>query len=94
MSTSMLDAALHYAAQGWHVFPCKPNKKVPCTPNGYHDATDDPQKINAFWKSNPKANIGIALANSGLVAIDVDSHQPDCEWNIFSKGKDIPETLE
>lgn len=94
MSTIMLDAALAYAARGMYVFPCKENQKIPKTRNGHLDATIDHHQINAWWSAHPNANIGIALAKSGLIAIDVDSHQADCAWSAFSFGKEIPETLE
>ena len=94
MSANMLDAALDYAARGMYVFPCKENQKVPKTRNGHLDATIDHHQIHAWWSESPHANIGISLAKSGLVAIDVDSHKPDCAWSAFSFGKEIPETLE
>ena len=94
MSTIMLDAALAYAARGMYVFPCKENQKIPKTSNGHLDATIDHHRIIAWWSAHPNANIGIALAKSGLIAIDVDSHQADCAWSAFSFGKEIPETLE
>jgi hypothetical protein len=49
----------------------KPGKH-PRTPHGYHDATDDEAQIHAWWSHWPDANIGIAIAPSGLVVLDVD----------------------
>ncbi len=68
----LLDAALGYALQGWHVFPLEPGGKRPITPRGHHDASTDPDTIRAWWRFRPSANIGIALAPSGLVVLDVD----------------------
>lgn len=76
----LADTALAYAAYGWHVFPCAPNAKHPLTPNGYRDATTDPDTIRAWWAIWPDANPALALAPSGLVAIDADTYKPDCEW--------------
>ncbi len=65
-------AAREYAARGWHVFPLRPGAKEPSTANGHHDATSDPARIDAWWDANPDYNVGISLAPSGLVVLDVD----------------------
>lgn len=67
--------ALAYAQLGWHVLPIEPRAKVPIgrlVPRGMLDASTDPEDIRKWWKASPDAGIGIALAASGLVAIDVD----------------------
>lgn len=67
--------ALAYAAIGWHVLPLEPNAKQPLgrlVPRGMLDATTDAATIRQWWGKVPSAGIGIALAPSGLVAIDVD----------------------
>ncbi|KAB2897333.1 MAG: hypothetical protein F9K40_13050, partial [Kofleriaceae bacterium] len=84
---TLLDAALGYAARGWHVVPlhsieagdcscgapsCHSPGKHPRTPNGHHDACADEGTIRAWWAEWPGANIGIALAPSELVVLDVD----------------------
>lgn len=89
-----LEAALEYAARGMYVFPCKENNKSPMTDSGHNDATIDPNKIRQWWSNAPNANIGLFLARSGLVAIDVDAYKSECEWGAFVKGIDIPDTLE
>lgn len=66
-------SALWYGANGWHVFPLNPGRKVPLTPRGFHDATTDAGTIRKWWSDNPNANIGIATEPSGLVVVDVDS---------------------
>lgn len=67
--------ALAYAAMGWHVLPLEPRAKAPLgrlVPRGMHDATTDPETIRGWWQRHPQAGVGIALAQSGLVAVDVD----------------------
>ncbi|WP_299911600.1 AAA family ATPase [uncultured Paracoccus sp.] len=90
---SLLDAALAYAEKGWHVLPLVPNGKKPWTEHGYKDATTDPGKIKAWWGETPDANIGLALIPSGLLAVDIDSYKPDCDWTAFSADLPIPDTL-
>lgn len=56
----------------WKVLPCNKQKR-PLTPHGVHDATDDKDKIAAWWTRWPEANIGAAMGEpSGLWCLDVD----------------------
>ena len=82
------DAALSYAARGWHVFPlhtwrdgrcscrrsaCDSPAKHPRTTHGLKEASIDPPTIRAWWSRWPDANIGIATgAVSGFFALDID----------------------
>jgi hypothetical protein len=67
---NMLMAALHYAELGYPVFPCAPGGKTPITKHGFKDASTDPERIEAWWKRHPNANIGIPTA--GLLVVDID----------------------
>ena len=85
---SALQAALSYAALGWHVFPCHTPRpagtcscrkrdcgsagKHPRTINGFKDATADVTVIRGWWELWPDANVGVACGPSGLVVLDVD----------------------
>lgn len=67
--------ALAYASMGWHVLPLEPGAKAPLgrlVPRGMLDATTDAEVISGWWARYPLAGVGIALAQSGLVAVDVD----------------------
>jgi hypothetical protein len=64
-----------YARLGWHVLPIEPGTKRPLgasVPRGMLDATTDAETIARWWSRDPHAGVGIALAQSGLVAVDVD----------------------
>lgn len=67
--------ALAYAGKGWHVLPLMPREKRPAgrlVPRGALDATTDQDLIRNWWREMPDANVGIAMAPSGLVALDID----------------------
>ncbi len=72
----MIDFAIHYAKQGWPVFPL--TGKVPAIPRerggrGCHDATLDLNRVAEYWRAYPHANVGVATGRrSGLLVVDVD----------------------
>lgn len=74
--------ALKYAEAGWHVLPLEPRGKQPLgrlVPRGMLDATTDLETIRRWWAVAPAANVGISLAQSGLVAVDVDPRNGGAE---------------
>jgi hypothetical protein len=72
-SNPMLEAALSYAKRGWHVFPLKPQSKLPLSrSHGHKDASCDEAQIVQWWMDHPSANVGLACAASGLVVVDID----------------------
>jgi hypothetical protein len=77
--SSALDAALRYAEAGWHVFPCRPDKR-PHTEHGFLEATTDDAKIIEWWRRWPNAQVGIAAEASGICVVDLDMDT--------AKGKD------
>jgi hypothetical protein len=79
---SLAEAAIHYAAQGWPVFPLA--GKIPFRTldgrdgHGYHDATTDPELITAWWQQHPTANIGLPTGEvSGVIVLDLDPRHAD-----------------
>lgn len=55
----LTDTAVSYAEQGWPVFPCRPGGKVPVTPHGCLDASNDVDRIRSWWARHPACNIGL-----------------------------------
>ncbi|GAB2618239.1 hypothetical protein GCM10027168_58210 [Streptomyces capparidis] len=51
--------------------PCLPAGR-PC--HGFHAATTEPARIDAWWTATPAAGVGVACGPAGLVVIDVDAH--------------------
>jgi hypothetical protein len=73
MATTMMAAALDYAARGYAVFPCRPQSKEPATRRGFKDATTNPATIRRYWLANADYNIGIATGlASGVWVLDID----------------------
>ncbi|VBT16545.1 bifunctional DNA primase/polymerase [Burkholderia pseudomallei] len=62
------------ATKGFACFPIVPNEKRPLTPNGFKDASLDPEQHRAWAEQFPSSNIAYATgAPSGrLIVIDVD----------------------
>ena len=96
MTSDLMDAAIQYAQRGWKVFPVKQNAKVPhpkLSKGGYKCATNDVELIKVWWTIDPNANIGLSLAESGLVCLDADTYKPDCSFDEIAQQYDIPMTL-
>lgn len=112
---SRLKAAQFLASQGWKIFPlhwpkdgiCSCGKgaghpigKHPLVGNWQEAATIDEDKIKAWWKKTPEANIGLATgAASGIIVLDIDgaegeetvsrnAHEPSITV-ITGKGRQI-----
>lgn len=82
----LLKAALEYSQQGFYVFPLRPNSKVPLTPNGFKDASIEPEIIKGWWNRTPNANVAIATGKiSNLLVVDIDGKYP-------SHWPEMPET--
>ncbi len=81
-------SARELAERGFPVFPLKPQTKVPSTMHGFKEATTEAEKIERWWKKQPKSNIGIATGN-GLTVIDIDSE----EALDYAQQLGLPDTL-
>ena len=84
MTSVLMNAAIEYARRGWKVFPVAHNHKYPhpkLSKGGYKCATNDLSTIKAWWTADPNANIGLSLADSGLVCLDADTYKSDCSFD-------------
>lgn len=80
--------------RGFHIFPLVVGHKIPATPNGHKDATNDILKLEDWAHRFPDANIGIATEQSGLVVVDCDSAKgktPPSQWALegVNDGLDV-----
>lgn len=89
-----LDAALDYAARGWHVFPLKPQSKEPATRRGFYDATTNPEKLRRWFARGYPYNIGIRTGTpSGIFIFDADGEtgarslrELECKYEPFPQA--------
>lgn len=77
-----LDQALRLAQQGFHVFPCEPNGKLPVIKDYPNRATRDPEQIRS-WFANRECNIGISttrFADDQALVVGGRGQQRGQEW--------------
>ena len=89
-----LDQAMAYT-NTVPIFPCiedGPARKRPRTPRGFHDATRDPAIIECWWRTWPRALVGMPTGRaSGRWVLDIDVKQP--EENGFDTLEDLGHAL-
>lgn len=67
------EAASRFSAAGLPLFPCEPGGKRPLTRAGFLDATQDTDRVTAWWRRWPTANLGMPTGiASGIEVVDVD----------------------
>jgi hypothetical protein len=87
----MIHTALALAEKGLAVFPCAPASKKPACPHGCLEATTDIITINAWWRGNPRFNVGIATGTvSGIFVIDLDGVEAE---NALAALGQLPPTI-
>jgi hypothetical protein len=91
--------ALDCASLGWNVFPLIRGDKKPLRRHSFKTSTTDATLIRECWHEEPKANVGIATGESGLVVIDLDVNktheEPPWPWNEpgITDGADVFATI-
>ncbi len=83
-------AAVSAARRRWKVFPCRYHDKRPAVDRWEERAIADPERVARHWPSG--ANPAIATGPSGLVVIDLDTHNPVPEdWRMpgINDGRDV-----
>lgn len=95
MSATIFQAALAYAGVGWPTFPLAPRAKTPLTSHGFKDATTDAEKISAWWRLSPGANVAIVTGPASFDVLDVDGPEGEAALvELQSKHGPLPPTLE
>lgn len=69
---SAVGPALELAARGWPVLPAEPFGKRPVTRHGVKDASVDPDRIRAWFRRWPDANLAVACGHPGPQVLDID----------------------
>ncbi|MFC2076704.1 bifunctional DNA primase/polymerase, partial [candidate division KSB1 bacterium] len=88
--SNVLKVALDYAKRGFSVIPVRRNKRPIVKWERYQHERATPEQIYSWWKSHPKAGVGIVTGRiSGLVVVDVDG-----EKGSESSAELIPDLME
>lgn len=108
-TVDLTGSAAKYAAAGFSVLPlhsvrdgrctcgrvdCRTPGKHPLTVNGLHDASTEPGRVAAWWRTHPWANVGVR-PRAGLVVLDVDPRNGGDGGlsELLSAHGDLPTTL-
>ena len=80
--------ALNWVEQGYKIFPIAPGTKIPATPNGFKDATNDRAQIIQWYTDNPNYGVGLPTGlDNNLLVVDCDGDEGNSNYsdpNTFS----------
>ncbi len=84
------EAALSYAALGWHLVPLSPRGKKPWLPNWQNQASADEEQVAKWFTDRPNSNLGLQLGpRSGV--IDIEGDEDGAEEDLLALfGGDVP----
>ncbi len=91
-----LSAAFDLTRWGWLVFPLAAGEKIPAGGHGVLDASDDEEKLGAWSRRYPRANIGVACGRvSGICVVDLDPRNGSDESiaNLAKRKQTFPPTV-
>lgn len=74
-----LDQVIKMVQHGLYVYPIVPNGKQPIKNYSYLKATQDIALIKRWFMDEPNINIGLNLAKSNLIVVDIDNHNNDLQ---------------
>lgn len=94
-ASTLLDAALKFAADGLPVFPCTLTplgEKKPLVAGWQRQAATDPARVRSMFLSPSATLIGVPTGEmSGFVAIDIDPRHGGDKWH-EDRRADLPQT--
>ena len=88
---AIAQAAMQYAALGWHVLPLRGRSKVPRISEWQHNANDDEEIVAGWWEQWPDSNVGVQLGpRSGIIDIEADTPRAEVEMQVLFDGSIPP----
>ena len=88
-----LEQTIKMAQAGLYVYPIIPNGKQPIRNYSYLKATQDIAEIERWFMDDPNINIGLNLAKSNLIVVDIDNHNNDLQaplQSLSNLGYNLP----
>ncbi|MEF2761063.1 MAG: bifunctional DNA primase/polymerase [Ligilactobacillus salivarius] len=88
-----LNKVIKMVQRGLYVYPIVPNGKQPIKDYSYLKATQDITLIKRWFMDEPNINIGLNLAKSNLIVVDIDNHNNDLQaplQELYNLGYKLP----
>lgn len=88
-----LNQVIKMVQRGLYVYPIVPNGKQPIRNYSYLKASQDIALIKRWFMDEPNINIGLNLAKSNLIVVDIDNHNNDLQaplQSLSNLGYNLP----